>query len=148
MIEVRVLLLTALTAGCQTHTASCNADASITAAQQVWQARHLSDYRFVWQQTCFCLPDAVQPIMVTVHGGEIFSATDRSGVAVSNDVRKNLMTIDALYRYVDAAQCTAERVQIATADGGIPTRVSIDPRQSVADDEFDVTVSGFTTTVP
>jgi len=141
MIPIRVVLLTALAAGCQTHAASCDSDASIAAAQHAWQARHLTDYRFVWQQSCFCLPDAVQPIEVTVQHGEIVSTTDRNGVAVSDDVRKNLMTIDALYRYVDAAQCTADIVQVTAGNGGVPTRIFIDPRRTVADDEFDVTIS-------
>jgi len=148
MIAVRVALLTVLAAGCQTHAASCNSDASIAVAQNAWQARHLHDYRFVWQQTCFCLPDAVQPIVVTVQHGEIVSATDRSGVAVTDDVRKNLMSIDALYRYIDAAQCTADLVRVTAADDGVPTQISIDPRRSVADDEFDVTLREFTATAP
>ena len=148
MFAARVVLLTVLAAGCQTHAASCDSDASIAAAQNAWHVRHLHDYRFVWQQTCFCLPDAVQPILVTVQQGEIVSATDRNGVAVSDDVRKNLMSIDALYRYIDAAQCTAERVRVAAADDGVPTGISIDPRRSVADDEFDVTISEFTATAP
>jgi len=148
MIAVRLVLLAALATGCQTHAASCDSDASIAAAQHAWQARHLHDYRFVWQQSCFCLPDAVQPIEVTVQHDEIVAATDRSGVAVSDDVRKNLMTIDALYRHVDAAQCTAEMVRVTAAADGVPTLISIDPRRSVADDEFDVTISELTATAP
>ena len=130
-----------LAAGCQTHAASCISDPAITAAQSAWDARHLDTYRFVWQQTCFCLPDAVQPIMVTVRHGAIVSATDRSGVAVSDDVRANLMTIDALYGYVGAAQCKAQQVRMIASKDGVPEAVHIDPSRSVADDEFDVTFS-------
>ena len=141
--RVRALLLTVLAAGCQTHAASCDSDPAIAAAQSAWQARHLDDYRFTWQQTCFCLPDAVQPIVVTVRHGAIVSATDRSGAAVSDEVRSNLMTITALYRYVDDAQCKAAEVRATASKDGVPEKVHVDPSRSVADDEFDVTISEF-----
>ena len=142
---VRTLLIAALSTGCQTHAATCRSDPTIAAARTAWQARHVDDYRFVWQQTCFCLPDAVQPIVVTVHHGEIVSATDRSGVAVSADVRKSVMTIDALYRYVDDAQCKAGEVRLTASKDGVPETIHVDPSPSVADDEFDVRVSEFAT---
>lgn len=151
MIGVRAILLTTLVAGCQSHAASRDHDAddaSITAAKNVWQARDLNDYRFVWQQTCFCLPDAVQPIVVTVHNGAIVAATGRDGAAVSDDVRQNLLTLDALYRFVDETQRSADTVRVAASADGIPTKVFIDPRRSVADDEFDVTISEFIATAP
>jgi hypothetical protein len=142
---VRTLLIAALSTGCQTHAAQCRSDAAIAAARTSWQARHAEDYRFVWQQTCFCLPDAVQPIVVTVRHGVIVSATDRSGVAVSDDVRKNLMTIDGLYRYVDDAQCKSGEVRLTASNDGVPDTIHVDPSPSVADDEFDVRVSEFST---
>ena len=61
---------------------------------------HPADYQFIWQQQCFCLPDAVQPIRVTVHDGAITGATDLTGKPVSGDIRKALMSIDALYEYI------------------------------------------------
>ena len=140
---VRTLLIAALSTGCQTHAAACRSDPTIAAARTAWQARHLDDYRFVWQQTCFCLPDAVQPIVVTVRHDAIVSATDRSGVAVSEDVRKSLMTIDALYRYVKDAQCKTGEVRLSASKDGVPDTIHVDPSPSIADDEFDVRVSEF-----
>lgn len=140
---LRTLLIAALSSGCQTHAASCGSDPTIAAAQAAWQARHLEDYRFVWQQTCFCLPDAVQPIVVTVRHGAIVSATTLGGVDVSDDVRKDLMTIDALYQYVRDAQCKTGQVRLTASKDGVPETIHIDPRVSVADDEFDVRLSEF-----
>ena len=139
----RALLIAALAAGCQTHAASCRSDPTIAAAHAAWQGRQVQDYRFVWQQTCFCLPDAVQPIVVTVRHGEVVSATDRGGVPVSDDVRQNVMTIDALYRYVDAALCKTGEVRLTAARDGVPDTLHIDPSPSIADDEFDVRISEF-----
>ena len=42
--------------------------------------------------------------------------------------------------------CDAAQVRIKASDAGEPTHVYIDPRRSVADDEFDVTVSEFAST--
>lgn len=140
---LRTLLIAALAAGCQTHAASCHSDPTIAAAQAAWQARHLEDYRFVWQQTCFCLPEAVQPIVVTVRHGAIVSATSLGGVDVSDEVRNDLMTIDELYRYVDDTQCKAAQVRLAAAKDGVPETIHVDPSVLVADDEFDVRLSEF-----
>ena len=139
----RIAVLLALSAGCQTHAASCPDDPTAAAAYAAWSARHVSDYTFVWQRTCFCLPDAVQPIVVTVRHGEIVSATDRSGTPVSADIRNNLLTIDALYRRAADARCTADEVRVTAAQDGIPSNFFIDPRRGVADDEFNVAISEF-----
>lgn len=143
-----MLWLGALVSGCQSHAANCAADPTIDAARSTWQTRHVEDYRFVWQQSCFCLPDAVQPIVVTVRHGEIVSATDRSGAPVSDDIRANLMTIAALYRYVDAAQCKADEIRVSATPDGVPNAVFIDRSRSIADEEFSVTISEFVPIAP
>jgi len=143
-----LLWLAALAGGCQSHAANCAADPTIDAARSAWQTRHLEDYRFVWQQSCFCLPDAVQPIVVTVRHGEIVSATDRSGAPVSDEVRANLMTIAALYRYVDAAQCKADEIRVSATPDGVPNAVFVDRSRSIADEEFSVIISDFVALAP
>ena len=140
----RIALWVALSAGCQTR-AACPDDPAISAARNAWAARHLADYRFVWQESCFCVPEAVQPIVVTVRGGEIVAATDRNGRAISTEVRENLLTIDALYRRAAAAQCTAAVVRVVAGTDGVPASVFIDPSLQAADDEFRVTISEFST---
>ena len=140
---LRVLLLTALAEGCQTHAAACDSDASITQARDAWQARQLHNYQFVWQQQCYCLADARQPIRVTVRNGEIVSATGLGGAAVADDVRANVKTIDALYAFVEPVQCDAADVRVEGVSAGVPAHVYVDPKRGVADDEFDVTISEF-----
>jgi hypothetical protein len=144
----QAVVLASVAVGCQTHADSCESTRGITDSQRTWQARHLEDYRFVWQQRCYCLPEAVQPIDVTVRHGEIVSAVGADGSAVSDEVRKNIMTIDALYAYVGEAQCTAEQVRVTGLHDGVPDRVYVDRSRSVADDEFDVAISGFEPLAP
>ena len=145
---VRWCFLTALVAGCQSHAATCKSDPGIAAAQAAWKARHLDNYKFVWHQTCFCLPQAVQPIVVTVRHGAIVSATDLGGAAIADDVKANLMTIDELYRHLEDMKCTADEVQLTASADGVPEKIYIDPRHSIADDEFDISISQLTATGP
>jgi len=136
------VLTSALACGCQTD-AACKTDPEFETARAAWKAVHPSDYRFVWQQSCFCLPEAVQPIVVTVRHGEIVSATNRDGVPVSQEVRENVQTIDALYQRIADAQCHAEEVRFKANERGVPDSIYIDPRHLVADDEYGVTISEF-----
>jgi hypothetical protein len=145
---VQALLFAAVAAGCQTHAATCADHPEIAAAEAAWKARHLSDYRFVWQQQCFCLVDAVQPIVVTVRHGEIVSATDAKGVAVSDDIRANVLTLDALYRRIDEMRCKSDEVRFTSSKDGVPEKVFIDPSRQAADEEFEVNISGFSPVVP
>ena len=85
---------------------------------------------------------------MTVRNGEIVSAADLGGVAVSDDVRHNLKTLDALLSFAIDAQCTSEQVRITGSDAGVPTRIYVDPKRSVADDEFDVSISAFEALAP
>ena len=140
----RAALMVVLSAGCQTR-AACPDDPAIAAARDTWAARRLADYRFVWQESCFCAPEAVQPIVVTVHGGAIVAATTRDGGAISTDVRNNLLTIDALYRRAAAAHCTAAVVKVVAGIDGVPSSVFIDPSLQAADDEFRVTITELST---
>ena len=146
--SIQALLLGALASGCQTHAATCNDDPSIATAESAWKARHLSDYRFVWQQQCFCLVDAVQPMVVTVRQGQIVSATDANGVAISDEIRANVLTIDALYQRVDEMHCTADEVRFTASKDGVPEKVFIDPSRQAADEEFEVNISEFSPLAP
>jgi hypothetical protein len=139
-----LVAFSAVAPGCSSATvAQCAADTSVTEAARIWHARQLENYQFTWQQQCFCLPEAVQPIRITVRGGAIVSATTLTGEPVDDEVRSALLTIDALYQRVLAAAKDAARLQFSCDSAGVPTRVFIDPNTRVADDEFRVTISAF-----
>jgi hypothetical protein len=135
-----------LLAGCASSAADAPAADAVDAvatAHHAWLAGRPADYRFVWQQTCFCLPEAVQPIRITVHGDAITSATGADGNPVSADVRSGLKTIDALYAYVLAKQHAGAEVRFSSTAHGVPDQVYVDPNPRVADDEFRVKISAF-----
>jgi hypothetical protein len=132
-----------LLAGCASSAVDAPGADTVATAQRAWLAGRPANYRFVWQQTCFCLPEAVQPIRITVHGDAITSATDANGNAVSADVKSGLKTIDALYAYALAKQRAGAEVRVVGDARGIPEQVFVDPNPRVADDELRVTVSAF-----
>jgi Family of unknown function (DUF6174) len=147
-IVSRVVLLSWLTlalagGGCAVSAASDPAGADVAAAQRVWLAERPADYRFVWQQRCFCPPEAVQPLRITVHGDVITAATDLSGTSVSDEVKSGLESIDALYAYVLARQRAGAEVRFTADAHGVPTQLFVDPDPHVADDELRVTISAF-----
>ena len=129
--------------GCAGTAANEPAAAEPARAQQLWLGGRPDDYRFVWQQRCFCLPEATQPIRVTVTGETITAATDLHGAAVSEDVQSGLKSIDALYAYALAQQRNGAEVRVTSDDRGVPAEVFVDPDPRVADDELRVTVSAF-----
>jgi Family of unknown function (DUF6174) len=137
------LTLALAAAGCAGSAASEPATADVAAAQRLWLATRPVDYRFVWQQTCFCLPEAMQPIRVTVHEQTITAATDSNGTAVSENVRRGLKSIDALYAYVRKRQLQGADVRVSSDARGVPTQIFVDPNPRVADDELSVTISGY-----
>jgi len=136
-------LLLLCAGGCVGTAANEAAATDPAAAQRLWLAERPADYRFVWQQRCFCLPEAVQPIRITVHGETITAATDLQGTAVSADVESGLKSIDALYAYALAQQHNGAEVRVTSDARGVPTQIFVDPNPRVADDELRVTVSAF-----
>jgi hypothetical protein len=139
------LLLICCAEGCAGVPAEeCKPNERAADAERIWRHQHLHDYQFVWQRTCFCLPEAVQPIRVTVRDGVIASATDLSGTPVADSIRQSLLTIDALYERVLGGERSGAKVRFDCAGAGVPLQVYIDPRARVADDEFRVTITQFT----
>jgi hypothetical protein len=138
-------LLISYTAGCTgVATEECRTDEPAADALQIWQHQNVRDYQFVWQRTCFCLPEAVQPIRITVRDGVIATATDLSGAPVDDSVRQGLLTIDALYKRVLDGERTGAKVRFECAGAGVPRQIYVDPNARVADDEFRVTITQFT----
>jgi hypothetical protein len=113
-------------------------------AQRIWQDHHPRDYQFVWQRTCFCPAEAVQPIRVTVRNDVIVAATDAAGGPVPDSVRSGLLTIDGLYQRVLDSERAGAKVRFDYAGAGVPGQIYIDPNPRVADDEFRVTITQFT----
>ena len=62
---------------------------------------------------------------------------------ISDEIRANVLTIDALYQRVDEMHCTADEVRFTASKDGVPEKVFIDPSRQAADEEFEVNISEF-----
>jgi hypothetical protein len=97
------------------------------------------NYEVSFQQLCFCLPDSVRPIRLTVRNNEIVKAIfedDQSEVTV--DVMADLKTIDDIFQtIINAKARPAHSVEIEYDPiNHYPLKVDIDFDNRLADDEL------------
>lgn len=116
-----------LLASCSTSPAPATQPAAGTAQEEQWRASALSDYRFDFEQQCFCIAEQRQPVTIEVRGGRVSRVLARATgqpVAASENVR--WLTVDDLFRRIAEAQANQTELR-ATYDPrlGYPTRVEI-----------------------
>lgn len=88
------------------------------AALERWEAAGLQDYRFDFQQQCFCVPEQVQPVTIEVRGGRVARVTAReTGQDITGVEGLHWFTVPDLFRVIDAAR----------RDGVTPLDVRYDP---------------------
>ena len=122
-----------------TPTAAVRADLADHLAQ--WRARGLASYGWTVSFGCECSING--PLAVTVTGGVPVKAVTQGAVVVIRDVSAFPLTVDALYVQAIAALDGGGTVTVTWGDGGIPTRILIDPIPNAIDDELTVTVTAF-----
>jgi len=115
-----------------------------------WQSQRLSDYQVQFRMSCFCLPDAIAPVVLQVRGGAIVSATRvADGVAVPpSSWRGRYYTVDQAFALIADAQAQGAAEVRVSYDPLLryPTRVFIDPSAGIADDEQFFEMSGLAPT--
>ena len=103
-----------------------------------WKANKLSNYQFDFQWFCFCEPDYISPVTITVEDDVIshvmYSATK---IQVQEDKRSRYKTIDDLFSFVqDADNQNAHQISIHyDLHRGYPIKGSVDYVEMIADDE-------------
>ena len=116
-----------LLAGCTRAPAPTPQPAATTAEEQRWRAAALTDYRFDFEQQCFCVAEQRQQVTVEVRGGRVARVLARATgqpVAASENVRWR--TVDDLFRLIAEARANQSELKV-TYDPrlGYPTRVEI-----------------------
>ena len=116
-----------LLAGCSAAPAPATQPAAGTAQEQQWRAAALSDYRFDFEQQCFCVAEQRQQVAIEVRGGRVSRVLARAtgqSVAASENVR--WLTVDDLFRRIAEAQANQTEFRVAYDPRlGYPTRVEI-----------------------
>ncbi len=111
-------------AGCASATIAT--DAAGTPQERQWQARAMDDYRYDFEQQCFCVREQTVPVTIEVADGRVRRVVVR---ATGEDVtgRQNLRwpTVPELFRLVDQARRNGTQPLVVRFDEsmGYPTYI-------------------------
>jgi hypothetical protein len=113
--------------GCSTG-ASRDTDqaADLKAKQQRWEAAAITDYRFDFQQQCFCVPEQLQPVTIEVRNGHVARVVSReTGQDVVAVAGLRWYTVPDLFRVIAEAQQQGVTPLVVRYDSriGYPTHI-------------------------
>ena len=106
--------------------------------RQLWNEQALSSYQYVFNWSCFCLPEYTAPVNIKVEGGEWTGISlVHDGVPVIEKDWKRYKTIEELFDIIDEAflQDAKEITTTYDSDLGYPMSVFIDYDERIADEE-------------
>ena len=120
---------------------------ALTTARRQFATPPRPSYSFTWKQSCFCSPDSLRSMRITVTSGAITSAVFvDTQLPVSDGVRTNLKTIDGVFGMIQSAiDQDYDEVQV-TYDPqlGYPRVVSLNPALGAADAGMSLALSDVT----
>jgi hypothetical protein len=110
-----------------------------------WQQAGIKNYRYTFQIGCFCTPDTVVPRSIEVRDGKVKSATRADGKTDSAEMKRVYGDMEYVFGLIERAEgAKSEKVAVNyDPQFGYPTRISIDYRATMQDDEVSYTVSNF-----
>ena len=136
-----LLLVALLGVGCSSPTDGSNLPRTererLEQSLALWRAQGYSSYRFEYRHRCFCLPSVTDPVVIVVRGGVIVSVTYlANGEPVPPERFEQYLTVEALFALARQALLEAASVSIGyDPTFGYPTRLDVDWRREIADDE-------------
>ena len=146
---VAAVVSTLVVAGCDDEGPGAQALRDLTNARARWARVGPDDYRYAIRRLCFCGPEAIGPVRVTVSAGE---ATARvyvdGGEPVPGSLAPLFPTVDGVFQIlVDAFEDGAYRIDVVyDPETGVPLDVFIDYEENVADEELGFEVTEVVTT--
>lgn len=111
----------------------------LNAAKSLWNRAALTDYSFRFNWVCFCVPDFVAPVTVTVSDGEVTSVVRvEDGEPVDEQFRNEFVTVDGLINRIQEAinEGAASIAAEFDPETGLPTSAFIDRSLMIADEEI------------
>ena len=140
VVSAASILLLAGVTSCSIATASPRSDdeRELARNRQRWVSAGLRDYEFEFRRICFCLPEATEPVRITVRNAVVSSVIrTRDGQPTSINVA-SWPTVDSLFveiqRRIDD---DAERLEVEyDPTYGYPRSMTVDILAMAADDEY------------
>lgn len=117
--------------------------AQLQQSKRLWAKQKIANYRYTLSRSCFCVPEARQPVKIEVRNGKVTSlVAANSGKAVNPEYFSKYDSIPKLFDIVqDAIAKKAHRISVTYHPTlGYPTKIEIDYDQQMADEELYVTV--------
>lgn len=114
-------------------------ETSLQTNESLWASSHLDSYRYRFRWNCFCTPDFVRLVDVTVVRGVVASVTDaKTGEALDGTAASRYGTIESLFDFVHDAILRPADAVIGSFDPGLgyPRAVFVDGVAGIADDEI------------
>lgn len=114
--------------------------------RRLWNQANISNYRYTFSNSCFCIPDARGPVVIEVRNGQTTSITSvATGQPVNQEFFQEYKTIPKLFNVIqDAINRNAFSLDIGYDHKlGYPTRINIDYNSQIADEEIFLTIENF-----
>ncbi|GGC60841.1 DUF6174 domain-containing protein [Marinobacter halophilus] len=114
-------------------------------AMALWQSKAVAGYEVTIEQTCFCPPDLLQPMRVTVRQGKVIDIEGLEQPLNHPEVLdERRLTIEGLLSLIaESGDSASELVVQYDQQYGFPVRLEIDGSPLIADDEFSYRLSDF-----
>ena len=91
-----------------------------------WTAQGPQNYRFKFRRECFCVREAVEPVVVEVREGSIVSVrSQNTGAPMPTSGPVDWYTIQQLLELVDQARPDGQTVQVEFHSSGYPKLIEI-----------------------
>ncbi|MDX5337221.1 MAG: DUF6174 domain-containing protein [Marinobacter sp.] len=142
---VVAVILSVLLAGCAGAGKDASPASSIEEAKSLWQAQGVKGYEVTIEQTCFCPPDLLQPMRVTVREGKVIDIEGLQQPLNHPDILdERRLTIEGLLDLVEQARGSADKLLVEyDPHYGFPASQEVDYSPFIADDEFSYRLTDF-----
>lgn len=113
-------------------------------ARLKWSESGITSYSYSLQRGCFCPPESIGPVRITVVNGQVVSRTlIETSQAVTDTVR--WPPIEGLFEYAERVLREADEGTVEFhPDFGFPMEISADWIRDAVDDEENLRVTSFT----
>jgi hypothetical protein len=92
--------------------------------RQRWETAALDDYRYDFQQQCFCIREQVQPVTIEVRDGRVHRVVSRETGSVVADPNLRWPTVPELFEIAAEARGGGAEVEVRyDARLGYPTHI-------------------------
>ena len=120
-------------------------------ARALWQEQGITSYQFELRYGCFCPPEVVRPVTITVINGVMTSMVYAdSGTAAPPGLHSGRQTFEQIFAQVDTTISQKPVSLTVQYDPmrGFPATIVVDHSRQMADDEWQLRVSAFQYLLP